>query len=422
MKYDRDEVTYTCPQESAVLDVLLDYEAISAICSPATIAGSADPSLWRYQPLLPVAAPASRTGPLGAVGGTPLYAARRAAKRLGLEQLWIKDDGRLPTGSLKDRASAIVASRALEMGGPPIITASTGNAGVAQAAMATDAGLRAIVAVPATAPEAKIAQLLMFGADLLLVQGNYDAAFGLVQKASHELGYYCRNTGYNPLTAEGKKTVAYEICEQLTQYDHRLSEAPANRWSSPDRIFVSVGDGNIISGVHKGLRDMQQLGWIDSIPKLIGVQSTGSAAVARAFSQGVDTIEPVVANTIADSIAADSPSDGWRALRAARQTDGAIISVTDDEILAAMLALGQDATVFAEPAAAAAYAGLLQQIRRNELDPTERIVVLITGNGLKDVTAATRAVPIPEPIEPTVPALRGALEIVSTDASRSLPR
>jgi threonine synthase len=402
------EVTYTCPKDDGVLDVRLDYAAIARSSSPTAIESSPDRSLWRYGPLLPVAKPnLPGAGPLTSAGFTPLYAAPRAARRLGLRHLWIKDDGRMPTGSLKDRASAIVTARALEIGVERIIAASTGNAGVAQAAMANAAGLSAVVVVPETAPKGKVAQLLVFGAELLLVKGNYDAAFALALRASKELGWYCRNTAYNPFSAEGKKTVAFEICEQLAA---ELGPPRQGKgWRAPDRIFVSVGDGNIIAGLHKGLKDLHALGWIDRMPKLMGVQSEQSAAVANAFDSGTETILPVSATTIADSISADRPADGVRAVRAARQTEGAIIKVSDQQILEAIVSLGRDATVFAEPAAAAAYAGLIAQVEAKAVDPEEQVVVLVTGNGLKDVASAGRATREPPRIEPTVEALERAL-------------
>jgi len=315
----------------------------------------------------------------------------------------------MPTGSLKDRASAIVTARALETGVARIIAASTGNAGVAQAAMANAAGISAVVVVPETAPKGKVAQLVVFGAELLLVKGNYDAAFELALRASAELGWYCRNTAYNPFSAEGKKTVAFEICEQLAA---ELGPPKSGQgWRAPDRIFVSVGDGNIISGLHKGLKDLHALGWIDRMPKLVGVQSEGSAAVANAFAAGTETITPVTATTIADSISADRPADGVRAVRAARQTEGVIIKVSDQQILDAIVALGRDATIFAEPAASAAYAGLLAQVDAKAVDPEEQVVVLVTGNGLKDVASASRATAEPPHIEPTVEALQQALAV-----------
>jgi threonine synthase len=247
-----------------------------------------------------------------------------------------------------------------------------------------------------------VAQLLIFGARVLLVRGNYDQAFELSFQAARAFGWYCRNTGYNPFTREGKKTASFEICEQLT----RLRQPAGAGWRAPDRIFVSVGDGNIISGLHKGLQDLAGLGWIDRMPKLMGVQAEGSAAVARAWAAGTEIITPVSAQTLADSIAVDLPRDGVRAVRAARDTGGAYLAVSDEEILAAIAALGREAAVFAEPAGAAAYAGLVKAMAQGLVRSDETIVVVNTGSGLKDVRAATRAAPAPAVIEPTLAAVK----------------
>jgi threonine synthase len=395
------EPRYRCESCGAeVLEVEVD---LAGVRPREAIASSLDRSLWRYADLLPVPVPPPSSGPLADVGGTPLYRSPGCDRRAGGAAVWLKDDGRLPTGSLKDRASAVVTMRARSLGIERIITASTGNAGVALAAMARAAGIRAVVLVPEAAPAAKIAQLLVLGAELFLVRGSYDDAYRLSREAATSLGWYCRNTAYNPFTAEGKKTVAYEICEQLG------SAVERGRWRAPERIYLSVGDGNIIAGVHKGLRELVALGWIERMPRLFGVQAEGSAAVAQAYARGATTVEPVVARTVADSIAADRPADGARALRAVRETEGGFVVVSDREILDAIVTLGGDAAVFAEPAAAAAYAGLLQHGQSGAIDRDEQVVVLVSGTGLKDVAAATRAVAPAPVVDPTLAALTQAL-------------
>ncbi len=404
--YGPDEVVYTCPQDGGNLDVMLDYEAIAARWSPAAISQSRDTSIWRYLPLLPVEDPGHMGSPLRAVGWTPLFRPTRLAAGLGLQDLWLKDDGRNPTASFKDRASAVAVARAQEIEAEVVITASTGNAGAALAGMAAAAGVPAVILAPKSAPQAKVAQLLIFGARVVLVDGTYDDAFDLTLQAAEALGWYCRNTGYNPFTAEGKKTAAYEICEQLTA---ALQESPDAGWVVPDAVFVSVGDGNIISGLHKGFKDLKALGWIEKVPRLFGVQSTGSAAIYNAFAAGTEQIEPVSADTMADSISVDLPRDGLRALRAATQTGGAYVAVPDEEILQAMRALGREAAVFAEPAGATAYAGLVVAVRDGLVAPEERIVVLNTGNGLKDVKAAMQAAGEATVIPPDLAALREIL-------------
>ncbi len=407
--YAPGQADYVCPQHPDLgnLDVLLDYASIGAAASPASLANSPRNSLWRYLPLLPVADPGFHHTPLGAAGGTPLYRAERLGEKLGLRRLFIKDDGRNPTASFKDRASAVVVARAREIQADVIVTASTGNAGAALAAMAAAVGQPAVIFAPETAPPAKVAQLLMFGARVLLVRGNYDQAFDLSVAASREFGWYCRNTGYNPFTVEGKKTASYEICEQLGP---ALGRAPGAAWAAPDRLFVSVGDGNILSGIHKGFKDLCALGWIDHMPQLMGVQATGSAACANAWAAGTETITPVAAATLADSISVDLPRDGVRAVRAVRETGGAFLTVTDDEILAAMAALGRDAAVFAEPAGAAAHAGLIKALSQGLVKPNEVVVVLNTGSGLKDVKSAMQAVAQAPVVEPDLGAVK---EVIS---------
>jgi threonine synthase len=220
------------------------------------------------------------------------------------------------------------------------------------------------------------------------------------------LGWYCRNTAYNPYTAEGKKTAAFEMCEQLSLLRRKGGGAGKGGWRAPDRIFVPVGDGNIISGLWKGLRDLTALGWIDRMPKLMGIQAEGSAACYRAWEAGTEEIKPVHAATIADSICADFPRDGIRAVRAVRATDGAYLTVTDEEILAAIAALARHEGVFAEPAGAAAYAGLLKASQSGMLPSDETVICLITGNGLKDTASAMKVAGKGMPIEPTLDAVR----------------
>ena len=262
-----------------------------------------------------------------------------------------------------------------------VTTASTGNAAAALSGLCASVKQPNVIFVPETAPQAKIAQLLVFGSTVMLVKGTYDDAFNLCMQAVAEYGWYNRNTGYNPYMTEGKKTVSFEICEQLG-------------WQAPDRIFVSVGDGCIIGGIHKGLKDLLALGWINHMPKLMGIQAEGSAYMYQAWHNGenVLTKPAIAANTIADSISAGLPRDRIKALAAVTETDGAYLTVTDDEILAAIPALARGCGVFAEPAGATAYAGLLKAIEQSLVSPGERIVVINTGNGLKDIASAMKAV------------------------------
>jgi len=401
------DVMYTCPEDGGNLDVLLDYEYLRAEFEAEDIHTSGDFSIWRYLPLLPVCDPGHQMTPIRSVGWTPLYKSVRLAQKLGMDQFWIKDDGRNPTASFKDRASAVVIARAQEIAAQVVVTASTGNAGAALAGMAAAAKIPAVILAPKTAPRAKVAQLLIFGAKVFLVDGTYDEAFDLSIEASQAFGWYCRNTGYNPFTAEGKKTAAFEICEQFT-FASGMVSGRLSQWEVPDVVLVSVGDGNIISGLHKGFKDLFALGWIQKLPRLIGIQSVGSAAIYNAFQAGNERIEPVCAETLADSISVDLPRDGLRALRAAIETGGAYIAVSDDNILGAIRELAHEEGVFAEPAGATAYAGLIHALEMGIVKNEERIVVLVTGNGLKDVTAAMQIVGEPVIIEPTLDALKRA--------------
>jgi threonine synthase len=392
-RFDLGEAAYTCPVcgEEGILDILYDYDIVTDRLDRALLARNPEASMWRYAPLLPVEE-IQFASPL-TVGWTPLYRADRLAQELDLACLYVKDDGRNPSASLKDRASAVGLVRAREQGVPVIAAASTGNAASSLACLCASVGQRCIIFVPETAPSAKVAQLLIFGAQVLLVKGSYDDAFDLCMEACRAYGWYNRNTAVNPFLSEGKKTVVLEICEQL-------------HWEPPELIFVPVGDGCIIGGVAKGLRDLHALGWLEHFPHIIGVQAEGSSVLAEAWGRGSEKVAPVPPTTLADSISVAKPRDAIKALRAVCDTKGVYITVSDDEILEAMRMLGRSTGVFAEPAGSASLAGLIKMLRGGQLRGDERVVVLATGNGLKDVDSALKAVPSPPRIEPTLEAVR----------------
>lgn len=408
-EYLQGQVAYTCPKDGGNLDILLDYETIKKKFQPEDITSRTESSLWRYLPLLPVSEPDGDSTPLHAAGWTPVFALPRLAEKLNLKHLWLKDESRNPTASFKDRASAVVVTRARETKAEVVVTASTGNAGAALAGMSAAVGQKAVIFAPKSAPQAKVAQLLIFGARVILVDGTYDEAFDLSIKASNEFGWYCRNTGYNPFTLEGKKTAAFEIWEwwlevhrDWHQKDSQLDD------HAPLTIFVSVGDGNIISGIHKGFKDLLALGWISSLPRIIGVQAEGSAAIANAFHANTGIITPVSAKTIADSISVDLPRDGIRAVRAAKETGGTYITVSDQEIVKSIAELGKMG-IFPEPAGATAYAGLAKAAGSGGVGSDDPILVLNTGSGLKDVKAAMQAVAEAPIVEPTLEAVKKML-------------
>ena len=393
---------FTCPSCRGNLELVYDYPAAGEALR-AGLAGSEECSILRYLPLLPISE--ARLYPPLLVGWSPLMGPERLRAHLGMPRLLLKDDSRNPSASFKDRASAVALAHAREQDARMICAASTGNAGSSMACLAASVGQPSVVFVPRGAPRAKVAQLLTFGARVFAVNGSYDDAFDLSLEASEAYGWYNRNTGTNPYTREGKKTCALEVCEQLG-------------WEPPDRVLVPVGDGNIISGIWKGFRELMACGMIDRLPRVVAVQSTRSAAVARTVERlrgelpdppGKMSIEPVQATTLADSISVDMPRDGVAAVRAVIESKGSAVTVSDEEILQAMGELARLSGVFAEPAGATAYAGLKAMLASGEMDQEERVVLLVTGNGLKDTTSALKAAGEPTVIEPSLKALEAVL-------------
>lgn len=383
--------TYLCEACGGNQEWILDPAALEGV-TRESIEASPRRDMWRYAPLLPIEN-LDRIPPVS-IGWTPLYHAETLGKRFGLKRCYVKDDGRNPSASFKDRASAVALVRALEVGAEKITGASTGNAGSSMACLCASMGIRPVIFVPEKAPKAKITQLLIFGAQVVAVKGTYDQAFDLCLEATKKYGWYNRNTGFNPFTREGKKTAALEIAEQFG-------------WDVPEWVVVSVGDGNILSGLHKGFRDLKELGWIDRLPRLAAIQAEGSSAVVRAF-QGDGTIEAVSASTVADSISVDLPRDGMAAVRALRESEGLGVLVSDEEILDAIPLLARSQGIFAEPAGAAAIAGLKKMSEEGLVQADERVVCMVTGNGLKDVDSAIRVAGTPLLIEPTLEAVEAA--------------
>ncbi len=372
---------YTCADCGENLDAQYDYSSIQKHWHRNSLVSNRDVTLWRYLPLLPVVeGPEDRAI---RVGSTPLIPAHILAEQIGLKRLWIKDETRHPSGSLKDRATEVGLRHAQERHESVLVAASTGNAGSSLACLAAWHGLEAVILAPASAPKAKLTQILQYGACLIPVDGSYDDAFELSLEIAKERGWYSRSTGINPVLSEGKKTVAFEIAEQL-------------QWQSPDLVFVPVGDGCILGGVFKGFYDLLQLGWLEHSPKLVAVQAEGSAAVVKGWKKG--KLETVRAQTVADSIAVNWPRDGLKALRALKESRGLGITVTDREILQAQHQLARTTGIFAEPAAAAALAGLVQAKKQGLVNPEDQVVLLITGSGLKDITAAQTVLSIPDTI------------------------
>ncbi len=312
------------------------------------------------------------------VGNSPLWEPENIRRTLGFDHLFIKDDGSNPTASFKDRASFLVSAAAEKFGIKDITLASTGNAGSSMAGIGAAAGQRITLFLPKNAPAAKLVQALQYGAKVHRVNGNYDMAYDMSLEFTRHKGGINRNTAYNPLTIEGKKTVSLELVNQLGR--------------APDVLFVSVGDGCILAGIYKGFKDLKKLGRIPFIPKIIGVQAENSDALTRAFISGKFTNIPT--STVADSICVDVPRNGIHALSQLKQFDGEMMTVTDDQIIQVQAFLSSSTGLFTEPAGAAAFAGF-QKIA-SSLDPDEIVVVLTTGNGLKDSASATLGIQVPE--------------------------
>jgi threonine synthase len=374
-EYPAGDRTYTCPKCGAVLEIVYDYPSIKRALTREKLAGRGDPSLWRYRELLPIEDD-SELPPLR-VGGSPLYRAERLGAALGLRNLYIKDDGLNPTGSLKDRASAVAVVRARKAGIAVAACSSTGNAASSLAGNAASLGLRSFIFVPERAPLGKLTQLLIFGATVISVQGNYEDTFKLSAAAIEKYGWYNRNAAINPYLSEGKKTVSFEIAEQLG-------------FRVPDYVAVSVGDGCTIAGVWKGFKDLYAAGLTDRLPRLVSVQAAGCCPINRAFESGAP-LAPMEENTIADSIAVGVPRNGEKALRAIRESRGIAVNVEDEEILEAMRLLGSAAGVFGEPAGVTATAGLKKAAEQGLIPEEALTVSVVTGNGLKDTAGARRA-------------------------------
>jgi len=368
-EYDPNPSLYTCPHcgdRFGTLEVIYDYErARLEVFSPHHALG-----IGQFLPLLPLSQLPEL--PL-VVGNTPLFRLKKFESRHGLKRFYLKDDGRNPTASYKDRATYVAIGKAQEWGFDTIFAASTGNAATSLAGLSAAAGLKAVVFVPERIPEGKLAQLLVYGAE-----GSYGVAYDLAIEVEFKKGWYCRNTAMNPYLLEGKKTGALELALQLN-------------WDVPDLVFVPVGDGTVISGICKGFLELKLLGKIETVPAVVGVQAEGSDIVKRVYDHYVETGEIVLmdreASTIADSISAGKPRDVVKAVKYVRKTGGNFISVSDEEIGSALVTLARETGIFVEPAAAASYAGFLKMAQSGDLKKTN-VAVFATGNGLKDVKTA----------------------------------
>lgn len=363
---------FTCEWCFGPLEVTYDYEAIASVVSRERIA-EGPAGIWRYQDLLPVeCADAVDLG----VGFTPLVRADRLAAALGLDEVWVKNDTVNPTNSFKDRVVAVALSKALDFGFKTAACASTGNLANSVAAHAAHAGLDSFVFVPADLEQGKIVTTAVYGGNLVAINGNYDDVNRLCAELAGTYPWAFANVNLRPFYAEGSKTLAYETAEQLG-------------WTTPDHVVVPVASGSLLTKIRKGFDELYTVGLLDEAPavRVSGAQAAGCSPVATAWSEDTDTIKPVKPSTIAKSLAIGNPADGYFAIDAVRSTGGEFAAVTDDEVVEGMQLLAQTEGIFAETAGGVTIASLKRLAESGVVRPDERVVVYITGHGLKTLEA-----------------------------------
>jgi threonine synthase len=387
---------YTCEWCFGPLEVAYDYEQIAAATSREKIA-SGPASLWRYADLLPVD---PNPGVDLGTGFTPLVRADRLAAELGLGEVWVKNDTRNPTNSFKDRVVTIAMGKALEFGFKVLACASTGNLANSVAAHAAHAGLRSYVFVPSNLEQGKIVTTAVYGGNLVAIEGNYDDVNRLCAELAGMYPWAFVNVNMRPYYAEGSKTLAFETAEQLG-------------WQAPDHVVVPVASGSLLTKVLKGFGELHKVGLLDDEPRVrvSGAQALGCSPVAKAFLEDSDTIKPVKPDTIAKSLAIGNPADGYFALDAVRTTGGAFATVTDDEVVEGMRLLARTEGIFAETAGGVTIATLQKLAAQGVVTPNERVVVYITGHGLKTLEAVAPIVGPTATIKPTLDAFHDAFDI-----------
>jgi len=394
-EYPIDETLYNCKKCGDLLEVKLDLEDLKRKLEKVDWKRRSI-SVWKYREFLPIS-DESKIITLQE-GGTPLYKCERLAERLGIKNLYVKNEGANPTGSFKDRGMTVGVSKALEFNVKTVICASTGNTSASLAAYAARAGLNCVVLIPyGKIALGKLSQAMMYGAKVVAVKGNFDAALKIVVNASKTFGLYLLNS-INPFRIEGQKTAAFEICEQLG-------------WKAPDRIIIPVGNAGNITAYWKGFKELEAIEIIKELPRMTGVQASGASPIVNAFANRSEKIEPVSdPETIATAIRIGNPVNWKRALKAIRESGGVAVTVTDDEIIYAQKLLARTEGIFVEPASAASIAGLKKLIESGEIGSEETVVCIATGHGLKDPEVAIKACEKIVEIEPSLEELERALK------------
>jgi threonine synthase len=380
------------------LEVAYDHDALRRTVTRERIAAG-PPNMWRYADLLPVSAESPVD--LGS-GFTPLILADRLAAELGLGEVWVKDDTRNPTGSFKDRVVAVALTKARELGFKVAACASTGNLANSLAAHAARAGMESFVFVPHDLEAVKLITTAVFGGHLVAVEGSYDDVNRLCAELASEFTEWAFvNVNIRPYYAEGSKTLAFEVAEQLG-------------WQLPDHVVVPIASGSQLTKIDKGFRELSELGLVhgESEVRISGAQAQGCSPVATAFADGADHVRPVKPATIAKSLAIGNPADGWYALDAVRRSGGAIAAVTDEEIIEGIRLLARTEGIFAETAGGVTVATLAKLADAGIVRPDERVVVYVTGTGLKTVEALAGAVGPSATIPPT---LEAVAELIGRD-------
>lgn len=376
-KYGIDEVVYSCRKCGDILEIKYDYAFLKEEIEKSNWK-SLPLSVWRYKDFMPIRDP-SKVISLNE-GGTGLYRCRRLGKALGIDTLYVKNEGENPTGSFKDRGMTVGVSKAVELGMKMVACASTGNTSASLAAYAAKAGISCVILIPSgRVAFGKLAQAIVYGAKVVQIRGNFDQALQLVVKLSEKHREIYLLNSINPYRLEGQKTIAYEICDQLNG-------------EPPDVVVVPVGNAGNISAIWKGFTEFYNLGLISRLPKMVGIQAEGAAPIARAIKGGKDTIEPVKnPETVASAIRIGAPVSWKKAIRAIKDSRGTAETVTDNEILGAQKMLARYEGLFVEPASASSIAGLKKMLENGEIDKDETVVCVATGHGLKDPDIVVKA-------------------------------
>ena len=382
-EYSEEEVRYRCDC-GGLLEVVIDLDKVENIFNGKNI------TLWKYKSFIPVERRVSLNE-----GGTPLYRLENLQRELEMKELYVKNEGANPTGSFKDRGMTVGVSKAIELGMDKVICASTGNTSASLAAYSAKAGIKSYVLVPSgKIALGKLAQAIVYGAKVLPVRGNFDDALRVVVEASRELGVYMLNS-INPFRLEGQKTIAFEIFDQLGFV--------------PDNIILPVGNAGNISAIWKGFKELYEAGFIDKLPRMIGIQAEGASPLVKAFKKRKPFEPEEKPETVATAIRIGNPANWKKAWRAVEESGGLFESVSDEEILKAQKRLASKEGIFVEPASASSLAGLIKLKELSLIEPDESYVLITTGHGLKDPNIIIENFKLPEPIEPSLEAFREVL-------------